>query len=140
MKYDSYGERMIETAPAPVMDATEPPPPLDFDQLNHANRTRCEVSFHLIESWSPSDWAVAMAGECGEACNAIKKLRRLDDGKQLANIPTERARIIEDIEMELADMVIYADLLASRLGIDLGEAVRAKFNVVSDRVNSPVKL
>ena len=41
---------------------------------------------------------------------------------------------------ELADVVCYLDLLAFRLGIDLGEAVRDKFNRVSERVGSDVKL
>lgn len=70
-----------------------------------------------------------MAGECGEACNLIKKLRRGED------VPTE------DIAFELADLVIYADLLAERLGIDLGAAVRAKFNFVSEhRAGSDVRI
>lgn len=33
---------------------------------------------------------------------------------------------------ELADVIIYADLIAARLGIDLGDAVRRKFNEVSE--------
>lgn len=123
---------MTDTTSNTVVEVPDVKSPLDFLQLSFANVERCEASFHAIDSWSPSDWAVA--------CNYVKKLRRLDDGKQLANIPADRARIIESIEYELADMVIYADLLASRLGINLGEAVRAKFNVVSDRVGSPIKL
>jgi len=81
-----------------------------------------------------------MAGELGEACNQIKKLRRLTDGKQLANIPTSAKAIVNKIAKELADTVIYADLLAARLGIDLGISVRDKFNEVSDRVGSDIKL
>jgi len=115
-------------------------PFLTFDALRKANVKRCEASFHLIESWSPTDWACAMAGEVGEACNFIKKLRRLDDGKQLANIPKDRAEIIANISKELGDIVCYVDLLAARLGIDLAEAVADKFNEVSDRVKSDIKL
>jgi len=95
--------------------------PLTFVALRAANKRRCEQEFHAIASWSATDWACAMAGECGEACNLIKKLRRGD------------AVEIEDIGRELADLVTYADLLAERLGIDLGEAVRDKFNEVSTR-------
>jgi NTP pyrophosphatase (non-canonical NTP hydrolase) len=62
-----------------------------------------------------------MAGECGEVCNLIKKLRR-----------GESVPLIE-IGDELADVVIYCDLLAARLKIDLGDAVVRKFNEVSDR-------
>jgi len=102
---------------------------LGFNELRQANVKRCESVFHPLESWSPTDWATAMAGECGEACNLIKKLRR---GGEL--IP------LQSIASELADLVTYADLLAARLGINLGVAVREKFNEVSDRQNSDVRL
>lgn len=41
---------------------------------------------------------------------------------------------------EMADIVIYLDLLAARMKIDLGAAVREKFNVVSDWKSSKIKL
>lgn len=104
------------------------PTPLDFDRLRRANVRRCEDVFHPLNSWSPQDWACAMAGETGEACNLIKKMRRGE--------PIDLAEIGD----ELADVVIYADLLAARLGIDLGEAVRVKFNHVSTKRGSEVKL
>lgn len=97
---------------------------LNFAMLRQANVARCVDVFHAVNSWSPTDWACAMAGECGEACNLVKKLRR---GEPVPEV---------DIGKELADVVIYADLLAARLGIDLGEAVRLKFNEVSERRNS----
>jgi len=104
------------------------PPALDFDELRIANEQRCAELFHPIEDWSPTDWGCAVAGEVGEACNLIKKLRRGEA------IP------VEEIGKELADSVIYMDLLCTRLGIDLGEAVRSKFNEISDRRGSKVKL
>ncbi len=113
---------------------------LTFKQVRKANTTRCAKHFHSIDSWTPTDWACAMAGETGEACNFIKKLRRLDDAKQLANIPKDRKKLIESIGKELADTVLYADLLAARLGIDLGEVIAKKFNEVSGRVGSSIKL
>ena len=36
--------------------------------------------------------------------------------------------------------MIYADLLSHRLGIDLSDAVRQKFDEVSGRVGSNIKL
>jgi NTP pyrophosphatase (non-canonical NTP hydrolase) len=72
-----------------------------------------------------------MAGEAGEACNAVKKLRRHADGMNTAEDPATEAECVAAIAVELADTVIYADLLAARLGIDLGDAVREKFNTVS---------
>lgn len=114
--------------------------PLNFDRLRKQNVSRCEDVFHAIDDWSPTDWACAMAGEAGETCNAVKKLRRLDDD-QRRNLTSATAQVlVAEIAKELADTIIYADLLAARLGIDLGEAVRAKFNEVSDKRKSGVKL
>lgn len=106
--------------------------------LRRVNVTRCVESFHDIVEWSPTDWATAVAGECGEACNLIKKLRRrtgptMESGK--ANTP-EVAELIPAIGAELADTIIYIDLLAARLGIDLEDVIRRKFNEVSARVGS----
>ncbi len=44
------------------------------------------------------------------------------------------------IAKELADTIIYADLLAARLDINLEEALIVKFNEVSVRMNSDVFL
>jgi NTP pyrophosphatase (non-canonical NTP hydrolase) len=76
-----------------------------------------------------------MAGEVGEACNVVKKIRRIENGTNTAKDPQtfDACRIM--LADELADTIIYADLLAARLGIDLGEAVRNKFNEVSRRMN-----
>ena len=101
---------------------------LDLRPLRVANVKRCEDSFGMCRDWSPSDWSNAMAGEVGETCNLTKKMSRGED------IP------IEEIAKEIADVVIYADLLAHRLGIDLSDAIRQKFNEVSQRVGSEVVL
>ena len=102
--------------------------PINFNQLRVANLKRCEGTFHRLDDWSPCDWMCATAGELGEAANLIKKLRR---GEQIAG---------EQIADELADVVIYLDLFAARLRIDLGLAVQRKFDVVSVRVGSSVRL
>jgi NTP pyrophosphatase (non-canonical NTP hydrolase) len=113
---------------------------LTFDQLRAATVPRCDDVFVPLHDWSPTDWACALAGESGEACDAVKKLRRLDDGKNTAKDPQTHAHAINNIASELADTVIYADLLAARLGIDLGQAVIDKFNAVSDLRGSSIKL
>lgn len=41
---------------------------------------------------------------------------------------------------EVADVAIYPDLLAARLGIDLEQVIVKKFNEVSDKVKSNYKL
>ena len=104
---------------------------LTFEELRRQNVSRCESVFHPLGSWSATDWACAMAGETGEACNAVKKLRRHEDGTNTTKDPATEEECIADVAVELADTVIYADLLAARLGIDLAEAVRSKFNAAS---------
>lgn len=113
------------------MNHLPPETPLDhaayglrFSALRLANVKRCEEVFHQLHDWSPTDWACAMAGECGEACNLIKKTRRGE------------AIDVDDIGDELADLVIYADLLAARLGLDLGRCIVKKFDEVSEKRNS----
>jgi NTP pyrophosphatase (non-canonical NTP hydrolase) len=107
---------------------------LDLDILRDANVRRCEKSFHSVEGWSESDWACAAAGEMGEICDAIKKRRRGWDKPGVAS-PT-----VDDVGKEIADTICYLDLLAAKMGIDLSEAVRQKFNEVSDRVGSDIRL
>lgn len=111
-----------------------------FDELRAANVNRCEEVFHQLNEWSPTDWACAMGGECGEALNKVKKLRRLDGADASLDTPEARAKLIAEVAEEIADTVIYADLLAARLGIDLGAAVRAKFNEVSAKRGATVFL
>jgi len=110
--------------PAPPMD------PLRFAELRAVTVPRCAAfgEGNDLMDWSPTDWACALAGEAGETANLIVKMRRGDTVD------------IAAIAKELADVVVYADLLAARLGLDLGAAVRAKFNEVSDRVHSPIRL
>lgn len=102
--------------------------PLSFRELRVSNLLRCEANFHPLHSWSETDWATAAAGELGEACNLIKKRRRGEP------IP------VEQVADEIADTVIYLDLLAARLGVSLGAAVRRKFDIVSRRIGSDVFL
>lgn len=98
-----------------------------FGQFRFANVKRCQDAFHPVDSWTPSDWMTAVAGEIGEAANLIKKLRLGEDVSKTA------------LAHELADAVTYIDLLADRLGIDLGAALVDKFNIVSERVGSTVR-
>lgn len=78
--------------------------------------------------------AMELGGEVGEALNEAKKLVREANGW-----PGSRSSK-EKLAEELADVVICADLLAMTAGVDLGEAVRAKFNATSDKVGLNTKL
>lgn len=119
---------------------------LTFRGLREVNVARCN-RWHPptgLESWSVSDWAVAMAGEAGEVCNAVKKLRRAEDmitslndaGRQIDS----KAQAVAVIGEELADTFLYLDLLAARLGIDLEAEIVAKFNSVSAKYDFPERL
>ena len=81
--------------------------------------------------WSVSDWFMAMMGEVGELANYLKKVKRGD---------FTQAEVQLEIQKEFADVLAYFDLLALRCGIDLTAAYIAKFNEISDRVGSPVKI
>ena len=81
--------------------------------------------------WSLGEWMTAMTGEVGEAANLIKKIRRGDFSLEYAR---------PELAKELADVLIYLDLLAHRAGIDLADAVRQKFNEVSRKQHIEVLL
>lgn len=83
------------------------------------------------DDWSPAQWLQAVIGELGEYANLRKKVERGD-------FTLEEARL--ELGRELADVVTYLDILAAQLGIDLGDAVTEKFNVVSKRVGSNIYL
>lgn len=60
----------------------------------------------------------------------------VDDGVVTLTIAEAERRIME----ELADVVIYAALVASRLGYPLADAIVAKFNAISEREGFPERL
>lgn len=115
---------------------------MTFEELSYVNRKRAE-RWHKggLDEWSVNDWLAAFGGEAGEALNAGKKHRRILGGlQQHGNVPTDQRDAEEKIMEELADTVIYADLVASRLGLSLSEAVVKKFNAISQREGFPERL
>lgn len=137
---------------------------LTFEKVRDADLARCHETWpEELTGWSSMEWACAMAGKAGEACNSIKKLRQLETkgrrygpcdkhvdcgDKTCENRPREsdeayQARLAGlrlDIGRELADTFLYLDLLAARLGLSLGAMVRRKFNETSEKVGSRVRL
>lgn len=90
--------------------------------------------------WTPAQWLQAVIGELGEYANKRKKFERGD-------ITFEEFEI--EAGKELADVQTYLSILAARClddevahpdGIDLGQATINKFNEVSERVGSTVRL
>ena len=112
---------------------------LNFNTLRTANLLRCKM-WHPggVEDWTLSQWGIAAAGEMGEACNVIKKLNRDDDG--IVGNTASREELMEQLGEEIADTILYLDLLAARAGIDLSDAIITKFNKVSEKNNFDVWL
>ena len=120
-----------------MADTAKEPTALSFDTLRLANVARLP---HFKDShgrpahlkpdgsdWSLGEWACAVLGELGEAANIIKKINR---GDLTLDMPSDKRALAD----ELADTLIYLDILAFRAGIDLGQAVVAKWNRTSERV------
>lgn len=115
---------------------------MTFAEFSAANRRRCESPQgfnHTIGSWSLSDWITAAVGELGEAANVAKKLNRVRDGLGHLNdkSPDELEAMFVD---ELADTLIYLDLVAQSRGVNLWQAVVRKFNRTSAKIGYPVAL
>lgn len=114
---------------------------LTFDQLRRANTARLpqfkNSKGHPAHSepdgsdWCLAQWCNAVCGELGEAANIIKKVYRGD-------LSLDEAR--ESLAKEFADIVTYLDILAMRAGIDLAQATATKFNEVSVRVGSTIRI
>jgi len=110
---------------------------LTFDEFRAANATRClKWHPHGIESWSDSDWLVAIMGELGELASLIKMRNRERD-----NLPGNKfSPTDEQIAKEAADVYTYLDLFCERNRIDLGRTAALKFNEVSERVGFPDRI
>lgn len=101
---------------------------LTFAKLRDASERRTvEWSNGKPDLFDLSFYGNELAGECGEACNIIKKLERERLGAKGSRATKQQ------LADELADVVICADLVAAKAGIDLGETVRRKFNQSSDK-------
>jgi NTP pyrophosphatase (non-canonical NTP hydrolase) len=114
---------------------------LTFQDVSTTNRARCE-RWHPgfpADGWTGSDWSNAMAGEAGETCNVVKKLRRAEFGKVQAAADNP-ADLLAKLAMEIGDTFLYLDLLAQFYGLDLARCVVDTFNRVSVREGFPERL
>ena len=96
-------------------------------KLREANAARQDEWENATDKLSLSYLGNALAGELGEACNIIKKIEREQIG-----LRGSRASV-EALGEELADVVIYMDLLCTKCNIDLAEAIKSKFNKTSEK-------
>ncbi len=115
--------RLLERARGAELALSRASIPLTFDALRRANIERFEERFQPLSETSPSDWGVIFAGEAGAVCTAINKFR-------------QDAGYVRDVAVSLVGTVLYADLLAARLGIDLAQAMVRGFNAVSQSLGA----
>ena len=112
---------------------------LTFNTLRRANLKRLTMFKDALgrrchskvdgSDWSPAQWLQAVVGELGEYANLRKKVERGD-----MTIDEARSMLAD----ELADVIIYIDILASQLDVDLSEAVMSKWNRTSEKVGAPI--
>lgn len=105
--------------------------------------------------WSVAEWTNALGGEVGELLDAIialisasgtlqntgKKILRHETAlaERSWNTP-ELADLLAQAQREIADVHLYNDLVAGHLGLSLYEAVRDKFNMVSEAQQFPERM
>lgn len=105
---------------------------MDFlTSLREKNMERVECFGHggLFDDdgWNIAEWGCALGGEAGELLNVLKKLNRqapFDPSSQ------DLTALAAD---EIGDVLIYLDLIAAKLGLDLAGCARDKFNATSRR-------
>lgn len=112
----------------------------DLSRTNKQRAQRWHKEFPYSEDgWIGSDWSNAAAGEMGETCNIVKKMRRIDIGTEGNNTPP-RQDLLDALIKEIGDTAVYLDLLAQYYGSDLGECIETAFNQVSEREGFPERL
>jgi len=98
----------------------------EFRKLRDANERR-DSEWDPDDKITPGFRGLELAGEAGEVANVLKKLERQNIG-----IVGSRATT-QDLEEELADVIIAVDLLAMEFGINLFDAIQKKFNKTSEK-------
>jgi NTP pyrophosphatase (non-canonical NTP hydrolase) len=101
---------------------------MNFDKLRTANVKRA-IEWCKGVKLSLSFRGNEIGGEVGELQNKLKKVERHNLG--IAGGTEPSVQVLVEIAQELADVVICADLIAMDIGINLGQAVKAKFNMTS---------
>jgi len=113
---------------------------LTFNELQIVNTQRSHAWHDKGKTWTLADWGNALAGEVGELCNIIKKIRRIETGVAVRETEADIKKLKEEAALEVADVIIYADLIATELGVFTGDIVQKKFNITSDQFGFPQKL
>jgi NTP pyrophosphatase (non-canonical NTP hydrolase) len=110
---------------------------LTFENFSFYNRKRCIESFGEDPLEYPIEmWALGLAGEAGELAQEVKRL------KDAARRGDEEARqkALKNLLSEIGDVLPYLDMIAQCTGYSLEHLTIKKFNEVSDRRASEVKI
>jgi NTP pyrophosphatase (non-canonical NTP hydrolase) len=109
---------------------------LDLQELRELSVIRAVCGFKCYDNVPVTYWTTAIAGELGELCNMIKKLERVGSGGIDGGSSYTAKDITKDMmEEEIGGIAIYLDLLASKLGISLEDAIIKTFNSKSEKYN-----
>ena len=106
---------------------------ISLGNLRAANHSR-QIEWDNSRQITPEYSAIEFAGEVGELLNVVKKIFR-----EKLHLRGTRATH-QDLENEMADVLITLDLLAMRMNVDLTAALRRKFNDTSDKLGLRVML
>jgi len=106
---------------------------ITLEQLRAANLVR-QIEWQKGQPVSLSYRGNELGGEVGEALNIVKKIERERMGI-VGSLATA-----EQLAQELADVVICVDLIAGEFDIDLGAAIRDKFNATSEKYGLTTRL
>ena len=101
---------------------------LTFRKLREINIARSKDVYPPFDHFD--DWVYAVERESKEVLNTCKKLKRYEDSRSGTKW-LSRQDLLGMLGDEIANTVIYLDLLAARASIDLDAAVRCKFNETS---------
>lgn len=104
---------------------------LTFNKFQKINSKRSK-EIYKRNKFDEYFYGLALAGEVGEACNILKKIKRGSKKKDKSSL--------QELKDELGDIAAYLCLLADTLGVDLEDCIVSKFNEVSDRFQSKIKL
>ncbi len=90
----------------------------------------------MVDDWSEAEWLAAATGELGEVAHVVKGILRKRDNL-VSDVKTDD-ELKEMLAEEIADTIIYLDLLAQRTGVSVGDAIRKKFNHTSEVIGSDI--
>ena len=113
---------------------------MNIKEFQETNKKRSLESFPGCKKWTLGDWGNALAGETGELCNFIKKIRRIEVEASTLNSNMSMGELIKAVGEEMGDIMSYLANIASELNLDLEKETVKKFNKVSEILDSEYRL